>query len=288
MAGKKGAKQPTRQSTIKGCAVCLYRVGFGYTTIGKILCRNKALPRKWVKASGVELRKEIKSSKPHSTKPGHKPKIIPIFPDLKVFRVGDEQTHWLNHPEVAKWAYRQNAEAIKQKTREYYRKVAIHRPGWIERRKAEHRQWRLKNKDKCKAINERWRRNNPEKWRALAKAQRQKPKNKIANNLRRRLRDFVKKGLRKQATTALVGCSKDDLVKWIEGQFKRGMRWDNYGEWHIDHKDPCAMFDLTDEAQQRICFHYSNLRPMWGEDNIAKGAKIIPNHQPELLLSICA
>jgi len=42
---------------------------------------------------------------------------------------------------------------------------------------------------------------------------------------------------------------------------------------HIDHKIPCASFDLTDTDQQRACFHYSNLQLLWARDNIVKGAR---------------
>ena len=52
------------------------------------------------------------------------------------------------------------------------------------------------------------------------------------------------------------------------------MNWENYGVWHIDHIIPCARFDLSDPGQQKICFHYTNLQPMWGEDNLKKGARL--------------
>ncbi len=51
------------------------------------------------------------------------------------------------------------------------------------------------------------------------------------------------------------------------------MTWDNYGKWQIDHKIPCASFDLTDPEQQKSCFHFSNLQPLWAKDNNSKGAK---------------
>lgn len=45
------------------------------------------------------------------------------------------------------------------------------------------------------------------------------------------------------------------------------------GEWHIDHIKPCASFDLTDPEEQKECFHYTNLQPLWAKDNLNKGAK---------------
>ena len=53
------------------------------------------------------------------------------------------------------------------------------------------------------------------------------------------------------------------------------MSWDNYGSyWHIDHIRPCASFNLQNEEEQQICFHYSNLQPLTAKDNIIKGARL--------------
>jgi len=35
------------------------------------------------------------------------------------------------------------------------------------------------------------------------------------------------------------------------------------------------MFDLTKPEQQAICFHYTNLQPLWAKDNLVKN-KWIP------------
>jgi hypothetical protein len=51
------------------------------------------------------------------------------------------------------------------------------------------------------------------------------------------------------------------------------MTWDNYGEWHVDHIQPCASFDLSDPKQLAECFNWSNLQPLWAKENISKGAK---------------
>lgn len=46
------------------------------------------------------------------------------------------------------------------------------------------------------------------------------------------------------------------------------MTWENYGVlWEVGHRKPCVAFDLTDEAQQRECFHYSNLLPQLVSEN---------------------
>ncbi len=73
----------------------------------------------------------------------------------------------------------------------------------------------------------------------------------------------------------LIGCSSKELESYLETQFTEGMTWDNYGYygWHIDHIKPCASFDLSDPEQQKLCFHYSNLQPLWAKENIKKSNK---------------
>lgn len=77
------------------------------------------------------------------------------------------------------------------------------------------------------------------------------------------------------STKELLGCSREHLLAWLQFWMKPGMTWENYGEWHIDHKKPCASFDLTKPDEQRKCFHYTNLEPLWAADNFSKGAKYV-------------
>jgi hypothetical protein len=72
----------------------------------------------------------------------------------------------------------------------------------------------------------------------------------------------------------LIGCSMDELKIHLSSMFKEGMSWDNYGKWHIDHIKPCASFNLSDPAQQKECFHYSNLQPLWAIENIKKSDQL--------------
>lgn len=95
-----------------------------------------------------------------------------------------------------------------------------------------------------------------------------------------------KHGARKVfSTEELIGCSREELRLWIESQFQPGMNWQNHGragkgKWHIDHIRPCVSFDLTNPDQQRECFHWSNLRPLWSIQNCRKNDRW--NGQPQL------
>jgi hypothetical protein len=74
----------------------------------------------------------------------------------------------------------------------------------------------------------------------------------------------------------LLGCTIDFFKNHLESKFVEGMSWQNYGKgWHIDHIIPCVSFDLSKPEEQRKCFHFSNLQPLWAVDNIRKGTKIV-------------
>ncbi len=96
---------------------------------------------------------------------------------------------------------------------------------------------------------------------------------KIKTNLRTRLTKALKENWKSGKTLELLACSIKEFKKHLQNQFKPGMSWDNYGLWHIDHKLPCAKFDLSKFKNQRKCFHFSNLQPLWAKDNLRKGSK---------------
>ena len=103
------------------------------------------------------------------------------------------------------------------------------------------------------------------------------PKYIILRALRRRLSDTIRKvGANKKASTMeILGCSAEDFKNYLENKFREGMIWENYGTWHIDHFYPCDSFDLTKDEEQKRCFHYTNLQPLWAKENIKKSNKII-------------
>lgn len=101
---------------------------------------------------------------------------------------------------------------------------------------------------------------------------------KLAVNIRGRIIMALKKETAKKSRPSeqLIGCSFPELRAYLESKFLTGMTWKNHGirGWHIDHIVPCASFDLTDPEQQRKCFHYSNLQPLWAADNLSKNKSL--------------
>lgn len=98
---------------------------------------------------------------------------------------------------------------------------------------------------------------------------------KLIKTLRSRLNNALKKqnSTKQNETVELLGCSISFLKGFLEAKFKEGMTWENHGEWHIDHIKPCASFNLLDEEEQKKCFHYTNLQPLWAAENLSKGSK---------------
>jgi len=93
---------------------------------------------------------------------------------------------------------------------------------------------------------------------------------KITGNLRTRLNKAITRESKFTSVTKLIGCSIKELKNYLEARFVKNMTFDNYGKWHIDHIKPCDSFDLSKEIEQRKCFHYSNLQPLWKLDNLRK------------------
>jgi len=96
---------------------------------------------------------------------------------------------------------------------------------------------------------------------------------RLKERLRAQLRNRLKSKNITERMDTLIGCTIPQLKEHIEKQFKPGMSWDNYNEWHVDHIKPCSLFDLTNPKDQKKCFHYTNLQPLWAKENLQKSSK---------------
>lgn len=86
-------------------------------------------------------------------------------------------------------------------------------------------------------------------------------------------------GVKKKTRSAeLIGLQRDDFLAHIASQWLPGMSWENYGwgdgKWVIDHLIPAAYFDHRIIEQQKLCWNYKNLRPMWWRKNLQKSDKL--------------
>ena len=84
--------------------------------------------------------------------------------------------------------------------------------------------------------------------------------------------------LQREQLPRLLGCSMGFFKRYLEAQWQGDMSWASYGRhgWHVDHRRPVASFNLARREDRRMCFHYSNLQPMWAADNLRKSARFDP------------
>lgn len=174
--------------------------------------------------------------------------------------------------EVKKAWYETNKDKIAE-NRKAYRQA---NKGKIKDKKKAHYE---ANKDKIKAKNKAYYEDNKDKIKDKIKAYHNKKRKedaiyRLKCNLRTRLCQAVKnKGYSKNTKTAdTLGCSWEFLKEYLEAQFTKGMNWDNYGEWHIDHIKPLASAKTEQEVYSLN--HYTNLQPLWAEENLSKSDNI--------------
>jgi len=192
-----------------------------------------------------------------------------------------------------------NKEYISSECKKWREKNKKENPNYDKERYWKHRDRNILQKKerykKDKTIilkrSKEWRENNPEilrKYRQKTKKRNKdrqieryktEPNFRLRVLLRRRIADCImrKKMSRIYPSMELLGTDIETAREHIEKQFKEGMTWGNHGNngWHIDHIIPCASFDLTDPEQQKKCFHYTNLQPLWANENLSKGKKIL-------------
>jgi hypothetical protein len=177
---------------------------------------------------------------------------------------------------------------------EKYREISrMYRFNNKEKVRLYNKKWYTENREKGIAASVRWSRNHPERrklYRVRSRATSRRYENQLYKNdlnfriakvlrsrlataLRRSIKNNVKRGV---SAVKDLGCTIPELKVYLENQFQPGMSWDNWEceGWHIDHRIPFAFFDLSDEKQVAKVCHYTNLKPMWGIENLKKGKKI--------------
>ena len=124
----------------------------------------------------------------------------------------------------------------------------------------------------------------------LNRTRHEKERATLTGRLNHRFSTYIYQSLRGEKAgnhwEALVGYTVKDLIKHLQKHFTKGMDWNNYGKWHIDHIIPQSAFHYTspDDIDFKRCWALGNLQPLWSEDNVAKGAQILKPFQPSLKL----
>ena len=141
------------------------------------------------------------------------------------------------------------------------------------------KRWHTRNSDKVKRARSKWLNATGREYNRKWQANKRKtdPNYLIRNRVCARLwRALKRKSNRKSSKTEiLLGCTVAQFKEYFQSLFLPGMSWDLVftGAIQIDHKVPCAKFDLSRSEDQLTCFHYTNLQPLWKADNLSKGVK---------------
>lgn len=168
------------------------------------------------------------------------------------------------------------------------------------------KRYREKNREKCLQITRDWKKANPERDKATKHANKEQDalyhkewvsenrehlnahlRGRYAKDLQFRLKATLRSRLsaalrahkfaeKKGSHIEFLECSMAGLIRHLEKLFQPGMSWENYGlkGWHVDHIIPLCQFDLTCEEELRKACHYTNLQPLWAQDNSKKSGKI--------------
>jgi hypothetical protein len=187
-----------------------------------------------------------------------------------------------NKKEYLRAYYLANCEKLKKRASNYYaankEAVLAYACDYREKNPDAMRVWRAANKERIKASKRAWRAANREKVRA-----KRNEKNKrqyysdlvfrLIVRMRKHIARAVSLGLsggKTKRTFEYIGCTPAALVAHLEKQFQPGMTWKNRRKWHVDHIRPLSSFG-PDELQ--FANHFTNLKPLWAADNLAKNAK---------------
>lgn len=101
--------------------------------------------------------------------------------------------------------------------------------------------------------------------------------NKLSCCMSKAMRKALKGNKRGLHWQNLVTYNIDDLKQHLENLFRSGMSWNNYGEWHIDHKIPVSNFEFISfkDKEFQECWALENLQPLWAMENFSKGNVIM-------------
>jgi hypothetical protein len=158
------------------------------------------------------------------------------------------------HLEIKQNYRKNNPEKYKKETKKYYEQTK-------EIQKQKKKKWIEKNREKYNSY-----------W---TNRKKKEPEFKLLMTMRSRLSSYLKTHniTKKNKTFEIVGCSPTQLKEHLEKQFKNGMNWENRNLWHIDHIIPLASAN-TEEELYKLC-HFTNLQPLWAEENIKKSDKLL-------------
>jgi hypothetical protein len=139
---------------------------------------------------------------------------------------------------------------------------------------AYHKEWYQENIDKIRLAHRLYARSHRKEWLANHKRRmKEDPDYNIRCSLRRAFWFCVKGMSNPGHVLELLCCSVEFFRDYMAAKFKQGMTWANHGEWEIDHIRPLSSFNMTIDEDRKKAWHYTNMQPLWVEENRSKGCK---------------
>lgn len=152
----------------------------------------------------------------------------------------------------------------------------------IPKVRANQKRYDERNPDKVRERKERHDKKYPEQLKARRKRYNDKrlkedPVYRYLMEIRKKTREYAFKNYNHTGNEffKVIGISIDGFKEYIQGKFKDGMNWDNHGidGWHFDHIIPISNAKTIEEVEKLS--HYTNLQPLWKEENESKGNKVL-------------
>jgi len=150
------------------------------------------------------------------------------------------------------------------------------------------KEYRKNNKEEINSRQRKIYKNNKKELNFKQRERNKQPKKKICNSISASMRISLKGNKHGYHWENIAGYTLTDLMKHLEKHFTEGMTWQNYGEWHLDHKVPVSAFNYTkpEHPDFKRCWSLKNLQPLWASENISKGAKLSKPFQPMLPMEL--
>ena len=187
----------------------------------------------------------------------------------------------------------QNKESITLKMKEYYNNnksnllVKNKEYRLINKNNIQHQRKEYRNRDEIKThIKQKQKEYLPIRKEKI-KTRRQTDLNfKVSEILRSKIHKFLKN----QSTSFinLIECDLEFFKQWIEFRFEESMNWDNLGTvWQLDHIIPLSVFDMNNEFDTKICFHWTNFQPLFSNENRSKSNKLQLHYYFNNIVNVC-
>ena len=176
--------------------------------------------------------------------------------------------------------YQKNIDKRRERVRTYAREHAAER-------KAYQREYYYKNHEKCKKSGCDYGAKNRARLSRQTTERRRSDNNfRLRSVLRTRLWHALKGSYKSGSAVGDLGCTIEEFKTHTESKWEPGMTWENHGpavpgkrHWQLDHVIPLSCFDLTNREELLRACHYTNIQPLWWQDNLSKGATMNKIHK---------